>query len=200
MKQLAADVAALCEALSIDRCHVAGHSLGGMVALQLALDFPSLVRSLAVINSSAYGHGSSIKSFLIRCFIRLRGMPAFARVNSTLHLPKLEHEPLRRRLVEMMGSCPPDGYLSAQAAVDGFDVRSRLDELACPTLVVHSDHDPFPLEDVRLITDRAKQARMATIEDSRHIVVWDQPERLNSLLLEFLDSRAFAGEKRSRWS
>jgi hypothetical protein len=53
MAMLAADMAGLCRALSLGPCHVVGHSLGGAVGLQLALDAPALVRSLSVINSSA---------------------------------------------------------------------------------------------------------------------------------------------------
>ena len=45
----AADAVALLEHLEIERVHVAGHSYGGVIALQLALDAPELVRSLALL-------------------------------------------------------------------------------------------------------------------------------------------------------
>ena len=189
MSMLAADVGRLCSALCLGPCHIIGHSLGGMVGLQLALDFPETVRSLSVVNSSAVGRGPWIRSFLVRSVIRLAGMRAFARLNAKLHLPDESQAPLRERFIETMGSCPAGGYLAAQDAIDAFDLSNRLGEISCPVLVVHSDQDVIPLEDKRLIAGKVPRGRLATIERSRHIVVWDQPERLNAVLLEFLDAQ-----------
>ncbi len=186
MATLAADVAAFCRALSLGPCHVIGHSLGGMVALQLALDSPESVRTLAVVNSTACGRGPWVRSFVLKSVIRVAGMSAFARLNTRLHLPEPGQESLRQRLVETMGACSADGYLSGQAAVDGFDVRARLKEIACPVLVVHSDQDAIPAKDKHLIASQVRHGRLVTVEHSRHLVVWDQPERLNEELLKFL--------------
>jgi pimeloyl-ACP methyl ester carboxylesterase len=50
----AADCRALLEALGIDRAHVVGHSYGGVIALQLALDAPELVHSLALLEPALF--------------------------------------------------------------------------------------------------------------------------------------------------
>lgn len=184
--KLADDVAAMIRGLALPPCHVVGHSLGGMVALQLALDAPTLVRSLAVLNSTAFGDGSRLRSFAVRMFIRIRGMHGFARANTGLHLPDPDQAPLRARLIDLMGRSPAAGYIAAQDAVDAFDVRARLGEITAPTLVVHSDQDLIPLADKQLIASKVPRARLVTIERSRHLVVWDQPERLHALLLEHL--------------
>lgn len=186
MTALAADVAATIRGLGLGACHVVGHSLGGMVALQLALDAPALVRSLAVVNATAFGDGSRLRSFAVRAFVRLRGMAAFARANASLHLPEPEQGALRERLIATMGACPADGYLACQPAVDRFDVRARLGEIACPVLVVHSALDVIPLADKRTIADGVPRGRLVTIEGSRHVVLWDRPAALAAALLEFL--------------
>lgn len=186
MPRLADDIAGLIRSLDLPPCHIVGHSLGGMVALQLALDAPGLVRSLAIVNSTAFGDGSKLRSLAVRTFIRLRGMPAFARANTRLHLPDPDQEPLRKRLVDLMGDTPAAGYIAAQDAVDAFDVRPRLAQIAAPTLVVHSDHDLIPLADKQLLANTIPRARLAIVEQSRHLVVWDQPERLTALLLAHL--------------
>lgn len=186
MAMLAADMAGFCRALSLGPCHVIGHSLGGAVALQLALDAPALVRSISVINSSPYFNTSWFVTQLIRLYIRTLGMPAFARLNFKYHLPDPDQEPLRKRLLETMGSNSADGYLANQDALEGFNVTPRLGEISCPVLVVHSDKDLIPIAGKKLIAEKVQRGRFVMIEKSRHLVLWDQPERLNAVLLEFL--------------
>ena len=123
---------------------------------------------------------------LLRAFLRLRGMEAFARLNAGLHFPGPEQEALRRRLVEVMGACDRRDYMAAQAAVDAFDVRARLGEIACPVLVVHSQQDIIPLADKTAIVEGVRRGRLATIAGSRHVPLWDRPDALNTSLLEFL--------------
>jgi len=186
MSQLATDVAALIRGLDLGPCAIVGHSLGGMVALQLALDAPELVRKLVVVNSTAFGDGSRVRSFAVRMFIRLRSMAGFARANTGLHLPEPDQEPLRRRLLETMGTSPAAGYIASQDAVDRFDVRARLAEIACPVLVIHSAQDLIPIADKQTIAATVQRGRLLTIERSRHVVLWDQPAALNAALRAFL--------------
>lgn len=54
LKELAADALALLDALAIDRVHVVGYSLGGVVAQQMVLDHPDRINRLVVISSFAY--------------------------------------------------------------------------------------------------------------------------------------------------
>ncbi len=188
MSSLAAACVDLCRALSIDRCHVVGHSLGGMVALQFTLDAPVLVQSLSIINSTSNGKTPWPQRMILRAFIHLFGMKAFARVNAKLHLPGAEHEALRKRFINMMGACSAQNYLVVQRAVEDFDISSRLPEISCPVLVTHSTGDLIPLADKELIASRAQHGRLVTIKDSRHIAPWDQPDRLNQVLLDFLSA------------
>jgi pimeloyl-ACP methyl ester carboxylesterase len=59
MQEHAADCAVLLRALGIAHAHVVGHSFGGSVALQLALDWPQLVRTLAVLEPGLFVGGSA---------------------------------------------------------------------------------------------------------------------------------------------
>ena len=70
--QQAADCGALLQELQIDHAHVVGHSSGGAIAIQLALDFPELVHSLALlepalmIGASAEGYRTSLRQVASR--------------------------------------------------------------------------------------------------------------------------------------
>ncbi len=188
MATFAADVAQVMQDMSLGACPVVGHSLGGMVALQLALDAPELVSRLVIVNSTALGRspGAGLRRAVMGGVLAIAGMPWFGRMNGKLHFPEPDQGPLRERLARMMGACDRRGYMAAQAAVDAFDVRARLGEIACPVLAIHSEHDLIPLADKQAIVAGVKQGRLATIAQSRHVPLWDQPERLNALLLEFL--------------
>jgi pimeloyl-ACP methyl ester carboxylesterase len=63
MKDQAADASALLKALAISRAHVVGHSFGGMVALQLALDQPAMVRSLVVMEPPIFNPDAAVSPF-----------------------------------------------------------------------------------------------------------------------------------------
>jgi 3-oxoadipate enol-lactonase len=182
MEGLANDVAEL----GLGPTWVVGHSLGGMVALQLALSSPGLVRGLVMVNASACGHGLWVRTLMIRAFLRTAGMKRFASLNAKLHFPREAQGAQRERLVAMMGSTSADAYLAAQEAVDAFDVRERLGELKVPVGVVHSDEDLIPLAEKELIVARVPQAKLVRIPESRHVPLWDQPERLSAVLLELI--------------
>ena len=63
MKEQAADAAALLKALGISRAHIVGHSFGGCVALQLALDQPAMVRSLVVMEPPIFDPNAAVSPF-----------------------------------------------------------------------------------------------------------------------------------------
>lgn len=190
MGQLAADAAAVIRHAAGARAHVLGHSLGGAVALQLALDAPELVRSLVIINSQA-------------SFVRPRGIARIAAAGAT-RVPRLlgfrlharaiawgylkgKHLAARRaQLIEGWSRNELAGYLAAASATEEFDVRARLGEISVPVLVVGSDRDVLPLEAKRALASGVRQGRLVMISDSRHIALWDQPAALNREILEFL--------------
>ena len=63
MRDQAADAAALLEALGASRAHIVGHSFGGSVALQLALDRPAMVRSLVVMEPPIFDPNAAVSPF-----------------------------------------------------------------------------------------------------------------------------------------
>lgn len=186
MERLARDVASFCERVVPEPCHVIGHSLGAMVALQLAVDAPARVRSLAVVNGAAWGDGSRLRTAIVGAVIRAGGMRTFAALNARLHFPGRANAANRRRLIEVMGACSPEGYRAAQAAVDAFDVRQRLEAISCPVLVVHSELDVIALAEKQRIVTSVRQGRLVVLPGSRHIPLWDAPDALNEALVSFL--------------
>ena len=96
--------------------HVVGISMGGMIAFQLAVDAPELVRSLVIVNS---GPAMPIKTLAQRmviwsriAIVRIRGMRKMGEVLATRLLPKPEHAAERAQFIERWAANDPRAYLS----------------------------------------------------------------------------------------
>jgi 3-oxoadipate enol-lactonase len=73
-----------------------------------------------------------------------------------------------------------------------FDVRNRLGEIACPTLVVAGGRDTtVPFAAQVFLARSIPGARIRVVDDSRHVTPGDQPGVLNDLILEHLARESF---------
>jgi len=186
----AADLAGLLRALALPPAHVVGISLGGGVALQLALDYPQLLRSLVVVNATSEAVPQTRQErravslrFLI---VRLLGMRRMGSVLSERLFPKEEHADIRRQFVERWAENDRRAYLDSLRAIVGWSVTDRLSEVNIPTLVIAADQDYTPLSAKEEFVTRLPHARLVVIEDSRHATPVEQPEAFNTALHRFL--------------
>ena len=190
---MAADVTALLGALGTPPAHVVGLSLGGCVALALALDHPDRVRSLTLVNTYARLAPAGPRGAL-RMLVRL-GLLACAPMRVVAaHVarglfPRPDQRELYRAAVASLASNPRRTYLASIRGLMSFDVRRRLGEVRCPTLVVAGDRDTtVPLASKRFLQQSIPGAELRVVSDSGHVTPYDQAERFNDLLLQFLDS------------
>jgi pimeloyl-ACP methyl ester carboxylesterase len=186
----AQDAAALIRALEAAPAHVVGISMGGMIALQLAVDEPALVRSLVVVNS---GPELVVRTFRERLMIlqrflivRLLGMRKMGEVLSQRLFPRPDQAPLRQMFVERWAENDPRAYREAMRALVGWSVADRLGDIRCPTLVIASDQDYTPVSAKEAYVARMPNARLVVIPDAHHAVTVERPEEFNQVLLDFL--------------
>ena len=203
---LARDVVALLDHLSIPAAHILGVSLGGMVTLALGLSHPERCLSLIPINTSIAGMG------------RLRLTMDAARFLTWA----LRHrdDRIHRRLVDLLvgSACPPErrdeiaAQLVAIAEEDGrlyigtvvtqllaaarFRVAKRLGAIAVPTMVLYSTEDRFvPNINSRLVASRIPHATLRPIVGASHEPTLDHGEAVLQLVREWVNE---LGERRSR--
>ncbi len=193
VSDLASDVIGLLDTLGVDHAHVVGLSLGGCVAQQMALDAPSRVRSLTLVNTFARLEPDSPRHALMLvsrlALLGLRGLPAQAEFVAARLFPKPEQAQLRQLAAERIAANDGTTYRRLLFALRAFDVRDHLREIACPTLVVAGDRDTtVPMKVKQLLAANIPRARFEIVADSGHATPIDQPEAFNSLVMRFVES------------
>lgn len=193
VRLFAADTARLIRALGLSPVHVAGLSLGGMVAFQLALDASKMVKSLIIINS---GPELILHSFAERTaflqrklIVRCLGMKKMAQLLAKILLPEPHQEPLQKTLIERWSANDKKSYLASVNAIIGWSVADRLGTIHCPTLVMSADQDYTPVSSKEGYVVKLPCAELVVIRDSRHLSPLDQPEQVNTAILKFLFSQ-----------
>jgi 3-oxoadipate enol-lactonase len=196
--QFAADAAALLGTLGAAPAHVVGLSMGGMIAFQLAVDSPRLVRTLTIVNSGPElvpRTRDELRAFRLRRLIsRVLGPKGMGRLLAKRLFPKPEQEDKRKLFRERMGTNDKRAYIASQEALIGWSVLDRIAEIDAPTLVVSSDQDYVPVAVKEVWVRRMKDAQLRVVADARHALPIEYPDKLNPLILEFLGGhRAAAG-------
>jgi pimeloyl-ACP methyl ester carboxylesterase len=197
---MASDALGVLDALNIDRAHVVGASMGGMIAQRLALLAPERVLSLASIMSSSGARGLPQASpEVTRVLMRRPGKGTDAAIDHTVRILKAIGSPgfpmddaELREIVSaaVRRSLYPVGIMRQMVAVlaDG----SRADELAgiqVPTLVAHGRADPLvPFACGEDTVRRIPGARLAGIDGMGHDLAPGVALRLLALLIPHLDA------------
>lgn len=196
---MADDTVGLLDALGIERAHVCGVSMGGMIAQEVALRHPARVATL------------QLHATLARPDAYMRALTAAWR---TLR-PTLEPEDWMRTLAlwlfapctyeerpdfvelvvqnALMNPFPQSltGFRRQGEAVLSHDTLDRLGQIRCPTLVSVAEHDILvPPRFSHEIARRLAQAECTTLADAGHAYLWEQADAFNAMCLDFLARHA----------
>ncbi|GGE92791.1 bifunctional 3-oxoadipate enol-lactonase/4-carboxymuconolactone decarboxylase PcaDC [Sphingomonas prati] len=188
LPMLAADMVAAMDAAGIERAAVAGVSLGGMIAMQAALDHPARVAALALICTSATMDAGAWEQRIAT--VRRDGTAAIAELAMGRFLsPQFAaaHPAVAASLHRAIVAMADAGYAGAGAAIRDMDVIGRLPELTRPVLVVGGERDistPFDGHGAR-IAAAIPGAEVAQL-DCAHLAPIEAPAALAGVLVAFL--------------
>jgi pimeloyl-ACP methyl ester carboxylesterase len=191
---LAQDTLALADRLELERFHLLGVSLGGMVAQQVALVAPERVctLTLAVTHGGVQAAGR-LRGHLLGSYAR--HLPLEDRVDNLLYLCYTEsffendelYQFMRSALLENPYPQPPEALARQAAAGAHHDVRNRLHELAMPVHVIGAERDLMvPVWKSHELARLIPHAQLSIVEGQGHGVMWEAADEFNKLVTEFL--------------
>lgn len=190
--QYADDIVELLDALGIVRAHIVGHSMGGAVALQMAVAHPDRLNSLVVVNAQA---SFAVRDWRRHLVILTRllaggsaGMERLSRFLARRLFPGDGQADLREQMVERYPRNDARAYLAAVQALAGWSVETLVDRVATPTLVIAGEYDIAPIERAREFAHRLPRGELRVVPDSGHATPFDQYQRMNALILDFLST------------
>jgi pimeloyl-ACP methyl ester carboxylesterase len=188
--RFSADVARVLETLGVGPVHVVGLSMGGMVAFQLALDAPALVRTLTIANSMPtlipHTPREWLKLQARHWIMRVFGLRALARKIAEINFPRDDQAELRNELVEQIACNDEATYRAVSESLVRWTVEARLGEVRSHTLVLTGDRDYTTVAYKRAYAARMPHAKVVVIENSGHLTPIDQPDAFNRTVLAFL--------------
>jgi 3-oxoadipate enol-lactonase len=184
--QLAADAVQVLDEAEVERAHVLGTSLGGMVAQELALSYARRVDRLALACTTPGGpraypmpartvalmtNGATLRDFVENALV-----------------PDPRPELVERILVHRLATAQPAEAWAAQAAAGAaFDAYEQLGSIAASALVLHGDGDVVvDPANGELLARLLPHASLEVFPGTGHLFFWQQPERFVRVVEEFL--------------
>lgn len=196
MDTLAADAVALIEHLDLAPVHYVGLSMGGFVGQRIAARKPHLVRSLALLDTSA-GPEDPDKAGqykLLGAIFRVSGIkPLRKKVLPLMFGPSFLSDPASKALVaeweQRLAQCKRTGISRAVRGVaERGSVEAEIGSITAPTLVlVGADDVATPVAKSQAIAAKVPGARLEVIPKSGHTSTLEQPAAVTRLLREFLE-------------
>jgi 3-oxoadipate enol-lactonase len=192
MEELAADVAAVLDALSIDRVHYVGLSIGGMIGQAFALRYGPRLKSMMLCDTLPAALPGAKETWA----------PRIAAVRQANTLEPLADGTLERwftdafkkrnpgrwkQIRDTVVGTTPAGFLGCGAALQNFDFVARLPSVKVPTLVVcGADDQGTPASENRRLAGLIPGGSYEEIADARHMPNIEHPDVFNRIFTGWL--------------
>lgn len=185
---LAADAAAVLDALGIGQVAVVGHSFGSFVARRLALAFPARVSHLVLVGTGVETANPVTRE--VQASIRDLADPlpvGFVRAlqAGTAHVPL--PEPFFERILAESLKAPARVWRDSFDGLLSYRDADQLHRIAAPTLILWGDQDAlFPRDDQTHLQSAIPDATLRIYDETGHCPNWERPERVAADLVAFV--------------
>lgn len=197
LRALASDIVRLLDRLHVERAHVFGISMGGMIALELAARHPDRIGSLLLGCTHPGGALQVLPTKEILGRLTSAGKTTMQMAEDFVAITHASaFSSFRRDLVEQTieqwraSGFSRRTYVSQLGAIRAHDVCSRLACIECPTLVLAGTDDQLvPPENARILAERMPNAELLVLQGIGHAFWIEAPIEASSHVRRFLASR-----------
>lgn len=207
VKALAQFVADAMQSLNIESAQVIGHSLGGMISLQLALSHPERVRSLLLVSSGGFGKdiSATFKLLSIPVLGKLLLKPSKAKIEQGLKVAFYDDNFITAERVERgfnMASIPGvvDAVYKTNRTNTGLGgirpttidpILNHLQDIRVPVMTLWGRQDKaVPIEHEQVASQKLPQHQSHIFDNCGHWPQIEHAEQFNRIVLEFLSSES----------
>ena len=196
IERLGQDLVALLDHLDIERAVVCGCSLGGVIALWLAVNRPERLTGVVLANTGAkVGTDESWNARIAA--VRAGGTAAVRdRVVRRFLTPEFRaRDPETTAMIaEMLDATNAEGYIAACEALRASDLRSDASRVRVPVLIVGSERDQStPPELSRNLHASIEGSELVMIAEAAHLSNVEQPDQFNRVLRRFVTAKTQRG-------
>lgn len=194
MSDLASDVATVLKAERISKAHIAGVSLGGMIALQFGLDYPEITESITAVNSSIGGSGHlrlSVNALRALTLKPIQGNKSYRQLARLLTASNASDEVLRKIYqgwceIESRYPKPYASVIAQLSIASRWNDWPSLAKIQAPVHIISSDDDQFvPRGNSLFLSEKIPSSKLSRLADSGHEPHIDQPEELLKVVTDF---------------
>jgi pimeloyl-ACP methyl ester carboxylesterase len=189
------DLEALVSHLKLRRIAIVCHAVGGYVGMKYTLRHQDNVRKLVLVSTGArfVGGDEERGGFSTEFWARLRNGAALSKIDANAALidemffHKQPSDAVRQALLTISQQWPLCAMQQMGRDAETINFEDRLHEIRVPVLVVHGRHDRKQRYSGGVyLASKLPNGRLATFEDSAHLVPLEEVQRFNQTLLEFL--------------
>ena len=196
IEMMADDTTCLMKVLNIEKAHILGYSMGGMVAQEIALNYPEKAKKIILCSTGCGGPNSIPASEEVRTILKInrerlsdeelvRNWIIFYFIESFIrNKPDVVDEYIRRSL---LAPIPSHSYRRQLNALNNFNSYKRLKNIRAPTLILSGKEDILvPHENSVLLAENIPGAKLALLDNQGHGIFTPKPFLLAKTIIEFL--------------
>ena len=197
-KTMADDTIGLMDYLGIDKAHILGYSMGGIIAQELIINYPERVRKLILSSTLptirqitsemrealSLGEDFSFSEEDIRSVDIRKALSVLVALGFNRRLYRMILVPIAPIYVRLVGL---KGLMGQIEAIAGCNTLERLHTIQAPTSVIVGTGDKAaPPRSSEVIASRIPNAKLVKVEGGSHGYIWEMPGRFNKAVLDFL--------------
>lgn len=177
-----ADIIAIMDALKLSQAIIGGHSMGGAIAMMMALNYPGRVQGLILIGTSAKlgVHPDILNGFMTE-------MSRTVALVVGLYYGKTGTDSLRRRSTQRLMEFNPIIVSQDYAACNVFDIRAQVGHIKQPTLILGGTDDKLtPYKYSEFLHEKIAGSALVKVDGGGHMMMLEQPEFVGETVRKWL--------------